>query len=119
MVVLLFGPLVGTPEFYLSVLLCCIYVAVLIEAGCFGCLRGVLSGKLLPGKLLPGKLLPGKLLPGKLLPNLDMLSAMFMSFCVCSRGWIHQLVWVGGGGGPSYVFSVSPGDLLVWGYFVN
>ena len=24
-----------------------------------------------------------------------------------------------GGGGPSYVCCVSPGDLLVWGYFDN
>ena len=52
-----------------------------------------------------------------------MLSAMFMSFCVCSRGGggggSTNMWWSGGGGGPSYVFSVSPGDLLVWGYFVN
>ena len=37
---LLSGPLVGTPEVNLSVILCCIYVGSLIEAGCFGCLRG-------------------------------------------------------------------------------
>ena len=35
MVVLLSGPLVGTPEFLSYGILCCIYVAGLIEAGCF------------------------------------------------------------------------------------
>ena len=53
---------------------------------------------------------------GKLLPDLDMLSAMFMSFCVCSRGWVYQPVV---GWGSFLLYSVSPGDLLVWGYFVN
>ena len=53
-----------------------VYVASLIEAGC----------------LLP----PGWCI-GKLLPDLDILSAMFMSFYVCSwGGGSTNLWWVGG-----------------------
>ena len=91
MIVLLSGPLVGTQEFISSVILCCIYVAGLIEAGCFPTSRlGV----------------------GNVWPDLDLcmdywLSAKSMLFCVCSRG----------GGGLSHVISVSSDDLLVWGHF--
>ena len=60
---------------------CCIhvYVAGLIEAGCLLTLGWCI---------------------GKLLPDLDILSAMFMSFYVCPRGggWICQPVVDGGGG---------------------
>ena len=59
---------------------CCIYVAGLIEAGC----------------LLP----PGWCID-KLLPDLDILSAMSMSFHVCTQGGGVDLPtcggWVGGG----------------------
>ena len=44
-VALLSGPLVGTPEY---VMLSCIYVAGLIEAGCFTT-SGLCAGSLLPG----------------------------------------------------------------------
>ena len=56
------------------VILCCVCVAGLIEAG-FS--------------------LPSGLCVGKLLPDLDMWSAMYMSFCVCSRGGSPNLWWVG------------------------
>ena len=49
--------------------------------------------------------------------------------CVYCRSVLYRYVFVlaGGGessnlwgvGGPCYVFSVSPGDLLVWGYLIN
>ena len=56
--VLLPGSLVGTPAFCSSVILCCIYVAGLVEAGCFGYLRDCVLAQLLP--------------------DLDMWSAMFV-----------------------------------------
>ena len=59
---------------------------------------------------------------GKLLPDLDILSAMSMSFHVCSRGGGGgDLTTCGGwgGGGPSDGLMFSPGDLFVWGCFVN
>ena len=67
-IVLLFGPLVGTPEFlYLSY-------------------YGVYMFWPPPGLCL-----------GKLLPDLDMLFATSMSFCVCSRGGggSTNMWWVG------------------------
>ena len=47
-VALLSGPLVGTPECISNVLLCCIFVAGLIEAGYFTTSR-LGAGSLLPG----------------------------------------------------------------------
>ena len=67
-VALLTGPLVGTPEFYASssVILWCIYVAGLIEAGCYYHVWCCVF------------------------PAVDMSPAMFMSFCVCSLRWVES-----------------------------
>ena len=48
-VALLSGPLVGTTEYVSYVILCCIYVAGLLEAGCFCYLReyGTVQGLLI------------------------------------------------------------------------
>ena len=47
-VALLSGPLVGTPQCVSYVILCCIYVTGLVEAGCFT------TSSLCVGSLLPG-----------------------------------------------------------------
>ena len=54
---------------------------------------------------MPAVLLPPGWCVGKLLPVLDMLSAVFMSFCVCSRGG-------GGEGGGVYQHVVGGGGVL-------
>ena len=89
------GPLV-----FIQLSCCCIYVAGLIEAGC----------------LLP---------PGGVLANYCRIW-IYCLLCLCRSmfvlggggGGSTNLWWVGGGG-PSDVLMFSPGDLFVWGCFVN
>ena len=59
--------------------------------------------------------LPPGLCVGKLLPDLDMLSAMLMSCCVCS--WGLDLPACSGLGSFLFLFSVSSGGLLMKGHF--
>ena len=97
------GPLVGTPECVSHVILCCIYVAGLIEPGCFAT-SGIMCLPFLAGVWGCTR-------------TIDSYYLLCFFFNTCSR--VVDLPTCGGwrGGGLSQVFSVSSGGLLVWGHF--
>ena len=91
-VALLSGPLVGTPECVSYVMLCCIYVAGLIEAGLF-----TTSG----------------LCIGSLLPGIGAVQGLLV-YVVCYVYDCSVLVLGGGGGGWIYQPVVGGGVLLIF-----